>query len=403
MQNKNTNLNNLLVRINPLNIKFNYNDNATLYKFLLDFCKDNDTKKLGNELIDSFLLFNILKINKGIKSLSSSYDKLCQKLSISINRYSKLEKVLRNNSILVPVIISNRNEVENFNVDNLDLEQVYVLVSPKYEKFSSINNLFGRLNLVKNVLCINNKELLNDFHDNLKDFSDRLVNVEYSEFTRNIINKKNILLSETIVSDENLSDGQIDLFNKINEEFQNLLSIEYKINFIEVLLDKLMGSIFNLETDINKDYHTFREDCEKLLSKYIKERLIIGEQLSIDLETYRNSFSTYYDLNDTSNEKLHGNIEEERLKYFKMYLYDSIYSGDFKPFNFIKYLKENASDNVNLLKNEKETEDRYLSMYSSYLIYKASLSNDESALSFEEYIKDNYDVENIDFVYRMSA
>ena len=397
MENKNSYLDNLLVRINPLNIKHNYNDNVSLFKLIMNLCNDDEIKKLGIELADSFLLFNILKSNKKIKKFSDYYDLLYEKLSLTINKYSKLEKLLRNKSLKVPVFITGLND------NSFDFEKIYVQVSKREDNLTSINEIITKLNLIKNILCINNDLLFDDFKKSLNDFNSNFNSDKTSEFTRNIVERKNILLSETIISDNDLSDGQVELFNKINIEYKDLITFEGQVNYLEVLLDRFMSEHFFLEKDVEKLFNRLKEDCEISLSNNIKKRLAVGEQIKLDLETYENLTNYYYDITNKNIVVDNISLDEARMNYFKMYLADSIKKGEYKPFSFKKYLEKNVPDNILLLEKEKETEDRYLSLYSSYLIYKASLSNSSSAISFDEYLKLNCNNEDIDIVYRLTV
>lgn len=396
-KNKSESYNNLIGKINPLNLKSSYKDNVVALKILLNLADNSEVRNLGQEILDSYLLLNLLKSNMEIKQYYDEYSYLIKKLQTFINKYMHFEKLIRENEVKTfAFITSNSDELNtqdekiaaanSFNNDN-----AYIFINEKSADFSgySLNSILNESNIFSIILCKDKeKKFKNEIADNILNSNRMLKKIEYGSEVEDLLAIKKKVLIQTITTDD-LPDEQIQLFNIIEEEFKELLSLEIKIIILERFIDKLMAHLFVLDPEISKIYKEFKEKCEKDYEISIKLRVKLIEKIKTDLKTYESV------LNLSDNEKNIVQIEsQERIEYdnkemikklvsfYKEYLLEQINNSSLGKIKLSEYIQKVAREETKLIEYVKANENLQEKEYINYLINKLGSDNPDS---FEEY------------------
>ena len=360
---------------NPLNLKSNYNDNIVALKILLNLCDNNEVRNSGQQLLDSFILLNLLKGYSGIKQYHEEYSFLIDKLYTFINTYTHFEKLLRNNNIKTLAFIAPNNTVSDTLDEGKDAKEAvesdcsYIVIKSKSDDFNgySLKNILENSNLLNVILC---KDKDRKFKDEIANGIISIKKQQYEIKNSNDVEelcarKKNRFIQ--IVTDDNLSDEQVELFNLIEEEYKQLLLVDNKIMILESLLDKLMSKLFVLDPAISKIYKNFKELCEKDFEESIKVRIKLIEKINIDLTTYENIMSSpiVKEKNDENTDELFKSV----ASLYKEYLVEQINNSELGNVKFSEYL-EKIGSNENLINYVKSEEEKEKQKYIDYLIRK---------------------------------
>lgn len=393
---------------NPLNLRDNYNDNVFAFKVLLNLSNDDEIKILGQQIVDSYMLLSLIQNNKMLSQISN-YNVLIDKLSLTINKYSKFEKILRNKNVYTKGFLSNSYM---FNVDVKDRFQFvsvnslkaikskksYICVNKDSYEYS-LNDILEYSNLLKRVLCKDKEQVfLKQVHDSALN----KVDIKTSLNTNSIIKKKNRLLRKTISSDNYISNSQYLLFDRINNLYKKLVYLEYQIYSFEKCNTTFNSRLLILEPNVVDEYKKFLEECKDVYTKAIRERNFVYENLNTFLNEYEQLMKNKDNHNDksVSNIKYNEALNRDRKAAVKSYIFDRINNKDGKRISFISYLKNNYN-NKELIEQETNNNTKYLSMYSSYLIYKSGVPEGHNAIPFEKFANDIYGVERVDPIYSL--
>lgn len=284
------------IKKNPLNLKYSFNDNVVALKILLNLCDNDEVRNLGQQILDSYLLLNLLKSNMGIKQYFNEYSDLVKKLHTFINKYMHFEKLNRENDVRTYAFITtNYNQESTFDEGQSAFEAVqsensYLVIKHKYNDFKgySLSAILNSSKIFSSILGKDKEkkfkiEISNQILENNK--RQKFGYVGYSEKVEELNSMKKRIFIKTITTDD-LTDNQVQLFNLIEEEFKELLSLENKILLLERFVDKLLSRTFVLDSEIVKIYRNFKELCEKDLAISIKLKVELMEKIRADLITY---------------------------------------------------------------------------------------------------------------------
>lgn len=398
-----------LGKANPLNLKDNYNDNVLAFKILLNLSDNDNLKLLGQQIVDSFMLLSIIQNNKMLSKNISCYNELIEKLSNTVNKYSKFEKLLRTNKVKTKGFLSDKflfntdinNSFQFVSVNSLKAiksNKSYIVINKESYDYS-LNDILQYSNLFKRVICKDKEKV---FEKQINDNKLSIKNIKLSLNTNNIVRRKNRLLKKTISSNQNISNSQFLLFDRINNLYKKLVFLEYQIQMFEKCNSIFNSRLLFLEYEVVDLYKQFLDECNDIFNKSIRERNFVYENL--------NSFLSEYELlmNDTPKEVetynsplvYNTDLNKERKNMIKSYILDRINNSDGNHISFINYLKNN-SDNKDLIDQEQKNNNEYLAMFSSYLIYKSGVTNEENVISFDKFVNDIYGVEKIDPIYNL--
>lgn len=393
---KSESYNSLIGKINPLNLKSSYKDNVVALKILLNLSDNSEVRNLGQQILDSYLLLNLLKNNIEIKHYYDEYSYLVKKLHTFINKYMHFEKLLRENDIKTYAFItSNSSETdtkdEGINAkEAVQNEIAYIFINNKKDNFNgySLNVILNESKIFSSILCKDkDKKFKNESNNKIQK------RLQYSSEVEDLISYKKKILVQTITTDD-LSDEQMQLFNIIEEEFKELLSLETKIIILEKFIDKLMAHLFVLDPEISKIYRSFKELCEKDYEKSIKLRVKMIDKIKTDLDTYESVLKSFNNeiISETTDDKdkIKNNDKEiikELVSFYKDYLVEQINNSELGKIPFSEYIRKVASNQENLIEYVKENEELQRKEYVDYLIKKLGSDNPES---YEDYnVNDN--------------
>ena len=163
--------NSIVNSINPLNLKNSYDDNVMAFKVLISLSNSEELKLLGMQIIDSFILLNLIKDSKLLKKIIPSYNSLVNSLSVNVNKYSKFEKILRKEDIKTGAFLSDKfmfiTDLKNsFSLIGLKSKKVvnstksYIVIDKSINDFKdgySLNTILNQSKLFKSILCRDNK------------------------------------------------------------------------------------------------------------------------------------------------------------------------------------------------------------------------------------------------------
>lgn len=395
---KSESYNTLMEKINPLNLN-SFNDNVVALKILLNLCDNDEVRNLGQQILDSYLLLNLLKSNMGIKQYFNEYSDLVKKLHTFINKYMHFEKLIRENDVRTYAFITtNYNEKSTSNegeaaFDAVQSENSYLVIRHKSDDFKgySLTAILNDSKIFSSILAKDKEkkfkiEINNDILKNNK----RQQKIEYSENVEELISIKKRIFVETITTDD-LSDNQVQLFNLIEEEFKELLSLETKILLLEKFIDKLMSRTFVLDSEIAKKYRNFKELCEKDLAISIKLKIELMEKIKTDLTTYESILKSM-DINKVeekeTSQKREEKVDKEIIKslvtFYKDYLVEKINNNELGKIKFSEYVEKIASDQRDVIDYIKEKEVQQQKEYVDYLINKLGSDNPEEYGEFNE-------------------
>lgn len=367
----------LMEQINPLNLKSSYNDNIVALKILLNLCDNDEVRNLGQQILDSFILLNLLKSNIGIKQYHDEYSVLTDKLHTFINKYMHFEKLLRESDVRTFSFVTSKYNIDDTKEvgkeasDAVENENAYIIIKSKESgKSYSLNEILKESNLFKTVLCKDKKrkfkdEITNNILNNNKKQQEIKNSAEVEELCAN---KKNTFVK--IVTTDDLSDEQLELFNLIEEEFKQLLLEDNRINLHEKFIDRLMSQTFVLDPKIAKMYIQFKEICEKDYEESIKLRAKLIEKIKIDLATYESILNTpktkKSDVKITSEDN---ELYEMVASLYKNFLLEQINNRELENIKFSEYL-ETIGCNEEIITYVKDKEKQEQQKYVEYLINK---------------------------------
>lgn len=359
----------------------NYDDNVTAFKLLLNLCDSDEVRNLGNEIVDSYLLFTFLKNNPFLKNCSKNYLPLLESLASSINEYSRFYKLLRENKVCTRAKIEEKNDSSEFVFDNTN------------EKGFNLMDILKEYNLLEKIIIKDSKKTFKDYIEserkkNLTNYN----NFTYSLDANEIIQKKKNILAQTIIGSDELSDGQVELYGKIDDEYKNLILKEKEIAGIELVEDSLINKTYILKNTTVEVYRKFKDELNNILASEIKNRVKLCEQLNLDLDTYEN-------LLDVKSDKLKEESRDEELykeciNDYNSYIEEISQNTKYGKLSFTNYIKCVKPNNIKLINYAQENENDLISMYADYLIYKFSKTNENDILPFTSYVLNNNAIEN---------
>ena len=355
------------------------------------------------------MLLSIIQNNKMLSKNISCYNELIEKLSNTVNKYSKFEKLLRTNKVKTKGFLSDKflfnTDINNSfqfvsvnSVKAIKSNKSYIVINKESYDYS-LNDILQYSNLFKRVICKDKEKV---FEKQINDNKLSIKNIKLSLNTNNIVRRKNRLLKKTISSNQNISNSQFLLFDRINNLYKKLVFLEYQIQMFEKCNSIFNSRLLFLEYEVVDLYKQFFFFFNDIFNKSIRERNFVYENL--------NSFLSEYELlmNDTPKEVETNNsplvyntdLNKERKNMIKSYILDRINNSNGNHISFINYLKNN-SDNKDLIDQEQKNNNEYLAMFSSYLIYKSGVTNEENVISFDKFVNDIYGVEKIDPIYNL--
>lgn len=378
--------NTLMDKINPLNFKDNYNDCVIAFKILLNLSDNDDVRNLGQQIIDSFLLLNLLNSNSKLKKYFLEYNFLCDKLYTFVNKYSQFEKLLRKNVVKTKAYLSLEND--KYENDVINSNKVNVIIEDKQTQISySLNEIIDSTNLFRIILCKDKEEKFKEQISNrIRNGNIANNDVKITDETKELLKRKKANLINTIISDDDISDNQTKLFNLIEEKFKELMYLEQKCYILEEFLDESMSHLFVLDSQIAKLYAEFKELCKNEMEYSIKNR----QETILLLNSYLDEYETKYKVEqlnaDESNISLSTNISYDEI-------YDEYISNEKKEYidfdisDFIEYIKYTFSKKSIDAIDVNDVVDNFKGMYSQYLIKK--LGNENDSMNFGEFLKNS--------------
>lgn len=385
MTDSNISFKTLMNKINPLDLKENYNDCVIAFKILLNLSDNDIVRNLGQKIVDSFLLLNLLNSNSKLKKYFSEYNVLCEKLYIFVNKYSQFEKLLRNNEVKTKAnLVSNNDELENGIINS---KKVNIVIENNDDSLNySLNEIIKSTNLFRIILCKDKEERFKTIISK-KIINNNTINNEtkMADETKKLLKRKKDNLVNTIISDDEISDNQTRLFNLIEDKYKELMYLEQKSGILENFMDESMSHLFVLDSQIAKLYAEFKELCKNELDVCIKNKQSIIELLNRYLDEYEMKYKDNHITDDISN------LVSSDINYNEIYdeyiFNEKMEYNDFDISNFIKYIKYVFKNKSIDLVDEQNIVDEFEKIYSKYLISK--LGGDNSYTNFGEYLR-NY-------------
>ena len=374
---KSVSFNTLMDKINPLNLRDNYNDCVIAFKILLNLSDNDEVRNLGQQIVDSFLLLQLLNSYSKLKYYFNEYSILCDKLYLFVNRYSQFEKLLRKNEVKTKACLISDNDDEENEIINSDRINVFIEGKQTNNNYP-LNDIIKTTNIFRIILCKDNEnrfksEIVNKIRSN------NLANTELfkSDDTREITKRKKNILVNTIISNDDISDNQTDLFNNINDKYKKLMNFDKKSYILEKFLEHTMTHLFVLDPDIAKIYVDFKDKCKSELENAIKERQILVAELNSLFDDYEKKYKNY---NNIIND-LYDNVSYDKI-YSDYILNEEKESNNFDAIDFLNYVKKNSFNAKN------EIIDEFKDIYVQFLINK--LGNDNS-IDFKDFINLNHE------------
>lgn len=373
-------INNKLTDNSSIKFGKSYDDSVKALKLLLNLCNEDELKNLGNQITDSYLLFTILKNNPFIKRYSKTYLPLLESLASNINEFSKFNKMLRTREVYTKATIKLDDEQINIDIDEDKNDNGYLL-NDELKKY----NLFEKI-----LLKDEQKEFANDLEAERKKNIEIYNNFKYSMDVSSIVQKKKNILAQTIIDSDNLSQGQIELYDKINREYSNLMVLEREIVAIEMVSDALINKLFVLKNTTVELYRKFKDEMTSLLSKQIKKRVELCNKLNLDLDTYEGLLNNGNFINKANDDK--EILSKQCLNFYNKYVIEQASDINIAKLSFVDYLKKFTS-NDELINYAKQKESDLVSLYAEYLIYKFSLTDKKYVMPFDVYAINQIDSE----------
>ena len=380
--------NSLMDKINPLNFKDNYNDCVIAFKILLNLSDNDEVRNLGQQIIDSFLLLNMLRSNSKLKKYFSEYSILCNKLHTFINKYSQFEKLLRNNEVKTKACLiiedgDNISDIFNSTCVNINIEE------KSSEKYYSLNSILKSTNLFRIILCKDKEEkFYNKISTNI--INDNNIELIVCNDTKELLKRKKTNLVNTIISADDISDNQSKLFNLIEEKFKDLLYLEQKCFFLEQFLDETMTHLFVLDSKIAKIYTDFKNICKNEYDQSILQRQSIILMLNSFLNEYENKYKEKLFTESDSENSLISRFNYQDI--YNKYTFDM--KKDFNISDFIEYIKYTfQNENIDSI-DEKTVVDEFERVYAQFLIKK--IGDKENSFNFIDFMKNIYTIESND-------
>lgn len=374
---KSVSFNTLMDKINPLNLRDNYNDCVIAFKILLNLSDNDEVRNLGQQIVDSFLLLQLLNSYSKLKYYFNEYSILRDKLYLFVNRYSQFEKLLRKNEVKTKACLISDNDDEENEIINSDRINVFIEGKQTNNNYP-LNDIIKTTNIFRIILCKDNEnrfksEIVNKIRSN------NLANTELfkSDDTREITKRKKNILVNTIISNDDISDNQTDLFNNINDKYKKLMNFDKKSYILEKFLEHTMTHLFVLDPDIAKIYVDFKDKCKSELENAIKERQILVAELNSLFDDYEKKYKNY---NNIIND-LYDNVSYDKI-YSDYILNEEKESNNFDAIDFLTYVKKNSFNAKN------EIIDEFKDIYVQFLINK--LGNDNS-IDFKDFINLNHE------------
>lgn len=374
---KSVSFNTLMDKINPLNLRDNYNDCVIAFKILLNLSDNDEVRNLGQQIVDSFLLLQLLNSYSKLKYYFNEYSILRDKLYLFVNRYSQFEKLLRKNEVKTKACLISDNDDEENEIINSDRINVFIEGKQTNNNYP-LNDIIKTTNIFRIILCKDNEnrfksEIVNKIRSN------NLANTELfkSDDTREITKRKKNILVNTIISNDDISDNQTDLFNNINDKYKKLMNFDKKSYILEKFLEHTMTHLFVLDPDIAKIYVDFKDKCKSELENAIKERQILVAELNSLFDDYEKKYKNY---NNIIND-LYDNVSYDKI-YSDYILNEEKESNNFDAIDFLTYVKKNSFNAKN------EIIDEFKDIYVQFLINKLGNYN---SIDFKDFINLNHE------------
>jgi len=388
-QNRSESYTMLMNQTNPLNLNSSYNDNVIALKILLNLSDNDEVRFLGQQILDSFILLNLLKGNICIKQYHEEYNVLVDKLHTFINKYMHFEKLLRDSNVRTYAFLTN-----NYNLDDtkeegneakgaMSAENAYVVFSSKKEGFNgySLNDILINSDIFKAVLCKDkSKKFKNEIINNNLNSNKKQQNIVNSPEVEELINRKKNKFIQIVTTDD-LTDEQLDLFNLIEEEIKELILVDNKIILLENFIDKLMSHLFVLDSKIARLYRDYKEICEKDYEESIKLRTKLIEKINIDLITYESILGPNIKKKENVIELDENELYQKVANLYKNYLMEQIKNPNLENIKFSEYL-EYIGSNKDIIDYVKKKEAFEQQQYAQYLISK--LGDDKNDKQLDE-------------------
>lgn len=385
----------LMKKINPLNLRDSYNDNVVALKILLNLSDNNEVRNLGQQIVDSFLLLNLLNTYKKIKEYIPEYKILCDKLYTFINKYSQFEKLLRKSAVNTQAYLSIKYSIDK-NIENIgdecsraiDSETSYIVMNKDNSKNYSLNEILDSTDLFRIVLC---KDKNFKFKEDLS--TKNVFNISYSEETQSLMKRKKNSLVKTIVTNDDLTDSETELFQIITDNFKTLIELEQEIYILESVIDKMMSQLFVLDSNISGIYRNFKELCEQKYREAIKKRIVLTDKLNLNLSTYESLLDTstnkieYDELINRINAKSNSTIVTDVFLLYKRYIMEKENKNNIMDVSFFKYVEQVAPEKLEMIHS---VEGLLKNLYSEYLIEKIGNLDSEDIDTFDKFVEQKY-------------
>lgn len=355
------------------NLEYDCYSRINLFKNLLDNLDESDCnlKNLGYEIVDSKILLDLIKLCFKGKKSSNINLKLINILSKEVNRYSEFEKYLRNKKYYVSCSI-------DYSFDNK--KNSYVKIDNDKSK-TCLNDFINETNLFR--LIINNKTFnLNNKVDILNNNKINNINFNIKEIFKDMI-------------DINMDEQHFEELNEIISLRKKVASLILTIEACNIILNLDLDD-FVLRVDVKNLFHLFVVECssniinsEKKLNKYIdKIQELIKSYKSKTLEKEEDLYNIYSDI------KLSENNQNLLDFYYKVYE-NTINFDDVNCISFLTFLKINCPNEKELIKIVDAKYKQFSTIYSEYLIYKTPYVNTDLCITFDQFAKMKYGIENI--------
>ena len=358
------------------NLDTNIKNRIILFKKLLNNLDTNDStlKNLGYEIVDSKILLDLIKSCFKNKNKSQLNIQLEDCLSKEVNRYSEFEKYLRNKEYFTLYKIEYSFDSNN-NLSTVQLDN---------KNKSSLNDFFNKTNLFRNI--IKTKIFKQDKNNNLSNidkFDD--INIDLKEIFKDLINVN--------IDDEH--------FNELNE----IINIKKRIVYLKSLINscKIISNLNIEELFLSEEiiilFHLFTVECSTNL-------IIYENELNSSIDKIQNIIQLYnskkMDIEDDTMYDIYSdiNISEDERKilnyYFEMYKSNTNKDNNI---SFITYLKSNFPMEKELIKLVEALNNQFNTVYSEYLIYKTPYVNTDLCITFEQFAKKKYGINNVSKKY----
>lgn len=268
-------------RISFDNLEESIEERISLFKILIDNINPNNQnlKDLGNEIVDSKIMLELLKNN--LKNKPAKLDELISALSRDVNRYSEFEKILRKQNYFVNykiVYILDKN-------DNICSLNIYDSTESEQTNF---NQLISDTDLLRKIVFahssnfrINNNDEINE---KINYINKDMKNI-FMDFTNYDMDDENYKKLSKII---NLRKKVVQLIFMINF-FNNIINLDISKlhlkkeikNLIFVVKTDCELRLFDAEKDLDKCFN----EIESLLDEYNSKELANNNEEN-DVDSY---------------------------------------------------------------------------------------------------------------------